>query len=72
MEEKIYKVAKGLFNVGYSKDMVKCIDCAMEGLIKSNQITAKDICNLAICYGVSKKDLKNIIYEKYAKDGVIK
>lgn len=70
MEEKIYKIAMGLYNVGYSKDMFKCIECAMEGLIKSNQITTKDICDLAICYGVSKKDLKNIIYEKYAKGGV--
>lgn len=70
MEEKIYKLAKGLYNVGYSKDMFKCIEQAMEGLIKSNQITAKNICDLAISYGVSKKDLINVIYEKHTKGGV--
>ena len=39
----------------------------MEGLIITEQITPKEVCDLAICYGASKKDLVNIIYEKYLR-----
>lgn len=65
MEEKIIDLAKGLYNIKYSNDMYKCIEFAIEGLLKNGQITAKEICDLAVSYGTNKKDIANVIYEKY-------
>lgn len=67
MEEKIIDLAKGLYNIKYSNDMYKCIEFAIEGLLKTNQITAKEICDLAVSYGTSKKDLVNSIYDRFVK-----
>ena len=67
MEKKIINLAKGLYGIKYSNDMYKCIEFAIEGLLKTEQITAKEICDLAVSYGTSKKDLVNTIYDKYVK-----